>query len=375
MRILQIICTLGTGGAEKLLLDTVVLYRKAGIEMDVLVLWDNDFQFTKALEELNCCKIFILKKSERFNDIYNPLAIFKIKKILKDYDIAHVHLFPPQYFVLFANMLNGDKTKLVFTEHSTSNTRIANRIFKVIEKFVYSKYDKVICITEEIEKKYQRYLGLNDKWIVINNGIDLQKIREALSYEKSDLGYDEDVKLLIMVAGFRIGKDQDTVIRALLLLPSSFKLLLVGDGIRKEELTKLVEDLNLVDRVNFLGQRMDVPRLLKSSDFIILSSQYEGLSLSSVEGMASGKPFIASNVPGLTDLVKNAGILFEDGNSEQLAEIIISLSNNQEEYQHVVSQCIERAQEYDISIMINRHIELYRSLILQPDKTENNKVN
>ena len=53
MKILQVINSLATGGAEKLLLDTLPLYRKAGIEMDVLLLWDNNHPFTVALKELN----------------------------------------------------------------------------------------------------------------------------------------------------------------------------------------------------------------------------------------------------------------------------------------------------------------------------------
>lgn len=129
MKILQIVNSLGTGGAEKLLLDTIPLYVDKGIQMDILLLWDNDLPFTKALEKLSCCKIHILKKSGNYKHIYNPLSVFKIRKILKDYDIAHVHLFPAQYFTVFANILNGNKTKLLFTEHSTSNKRLQNAVF------------------------------------------------------------------------------------------------------------------------------------------------------------------------------------------------------------------------------------------------------
>ncbi len=110
MRVLQIINSLGTGGAEKLLLDTIPLYRAQGIEMDVLLLWDNDTMFTRELQKMNCCKIHIIKKSNRIQDIYNPFAIFKIAKLLKQYDLAHVHLFPAQYYVVFANLWNGRKT-------------------------------------------------------------------------------------------------------------------------------------------------------------------------------------------------------------------------------------------------------------------------
>lgn len=363
MRILQIDNSLGTGGVEKLILDTVPLYRKAGIEMDVLLLWDNDLPFTKALEEIDCCNVFILKKSENDKDVYNPAFIFKIKEILKNYDIAHLHVFPSQYYAVFANLLNGGRTKLILTEHNTSNKRIANKIFKPIERFIYNRYDKIICISEEIKGIYQNYLNLPDKLVTINNGVDINKIIGTQPYSKPDIGYSEEDRLLIMVARFTDQKDQDTIINSLALLPEQYKLLLVGDGHRREELEKLAAKLNVSHRVNFLGQRMDVPKLLKTSDFVILSSHYEGLSLSSVEGMASGKPFIASDVPGLTNIVQNAGLLFEGGNAKQLAEIILYLDINEEEYKNVVEKCIKRAKEYDIKTMVNKYIDVYQSVL------------
>lgn len=363
MRILQIDNSLGMGGAEKLLLDTVPLYRKAGIEMDVLLLWDNDLPFTQELKKLDCCNIFILRKSQNEKEVYNPALIFEIKKFLKNYDLAHLHVFPSQYFAVFANILNGSKTKLILTEHNTSNGRITNKIFKPIEKFVYSKYDKVICITEEIEKQYQKYLGLSDKLLTINNGVDVNKISKAQPHIKSDFGYSTEDKLLIMVARFNKQKDQDTVIKALQYLPEHYKLLLVGDGKRREELERLVAELGLADRVNFLGIRSDIYSLYKMCDVAILSSHWEGFGLAAVEAMASGIPTIASQVDGLAQVVENAGILFKTENSQQLAEIIMTLENDEVEYKKVAEKCIERAQKYDIMKMVDKYIDLYQTVI------------
>jgi glycosyltransferase involved in cell wall biosynthesis len=363
MKILQIINSLETAGAEKLLLDTVPLYVKKGIKMDVLLLWDNDFPFTDSLRKLGCCNIYILKKSENRKDVYNPSAVLGIKKILSNYDIAHLHVFPSQYFAVFANLLNKGKTKLVLTEHNTSNSRIKNKIFKPVEHFVYNRYDKVICITDEIKNIYLDYLGLPDKLVTINNGVDIRRINSSQAYTKSDLGYREDEKLLIMVARFEDQKDQDTLIRALLNLPEKYKLLLVGIGKRRKELENLVLKLNLSERVRFLGQRMDVYQLIKTADFVVLSSHFEGLSLASVEGLASGKPFIASDVPGLKEIVKDAGLLFKKGDDRQLADLILSFENNQERYDDVVAGCLERADKYDISDMVNKYIELYHSVL------------
>lgn len=83
MKILQIINALGTAGAEKLLLDSIPVYRKLGIEMDVLLLWNNKHPFTKALQELKICKVIILNESDKERDIYKVSNIPKIAAILK----------------------------------------------------------------------------------------------------------------------------------------------------------------------------------------------------------------------------------------------------------------------------------------------------
>ncbi len=365
MRILHIDNSLGTGGAEKLLLDTIPLYKKAGIEVDLLLLWDNDLPFVNELKKLNCCNIYILKNSNNPKDVYNPFFIFKLKKYLKNYDIVHVHVFPSQYYAVFANLLNKKKTKLILTEHNTVNGRIGNKFLKPLERFIYNKYEKVICITKEIENIYRNYLNIDHKLITINNGVDVEKISRSLENKKTDFGYSENDKLLIMVARFNKQKDQDTVIKSLKYLPESYKLLLAGDGERKKELEKLVRESGLSKRVCFLGVRQDIYSLYKMCDIAILSSHWEGFGLAAVEAMASGVPIIASNVDGLAKVVENAGFLFEAGNSKQLAEIISYLTDNDELYQMVAEKCLIRAKEYDIKIMLHKYLNLYESIMIE----------
>ena len=366
MRVLQIINSLGTGGAEKLLLDTIPLYRAHGIEMDILLLWDHDDAlFTRELRKMNCCKIHIIKKSNRIRDIYNPFAIFKIAKLLKQYDLAHVHLFPAQYYVVFANLWNGNTTKLVFTEHNTTNTRLQRKIFKGIERFIYKRYGKIVCITEEIKQIYSNYLPkFQSKFQVIQNGVAIDKIQNTIPYSKvyAPFYLNTTDKIILQVAAFRSQKDQITLIKAMPYLDNHFKLFLVGDGDTLEKCQLICKDLGLEHRVFFLGQRNDIPELLKTADYVVLSSYYEGLSLASIEGLASGKPFIASDVAGLHDIVSGYGLLFEQGNSEQLAKIINSLDSNEVLYREVATLGMVRANEFDNNKMILKHIELYKAI-------------
>ncbi|MDB4162138.1 glycosyltransferase, partial [Bacteroidia bacterium] len=164
------------------------------------------------------------------------------------------------------------------------------------------------------------------------------------------------------VSSFHEPKDQITVIESLLNLSANVLLSFVGSGKLLKKTKLLVNELNLKNQVIFLGLRSDIPQLLKSADIVVLSSKYEGMSLSSIEGMASGRPFVASDVPGLSDIVAGAGVLFPQGDSKQLSIEINRLLENEQHYVNVVQQCQERAALYDVSTMVDEHIILYKSV-------------
>ena len=165
-----------------------------------------------------------------------------------------------------------------------------------------------------------------------------------------------------MIAGFRHQKDQDTLIRAMAQLPGNYSLQLVGDGPRRGELENLIAKLQLGDRVKLLGIRTDIPDILAHSDVVVLSSHWEGLSLSSIEGMASGRPFVASDVDGLREIVKGYGILFPHQDCRALASAIRQLCENPEEYRRVAERCQARAKQYDISLMAKKYNEVYQEI-------------
>jgi len=362
MKILQIIDSLTTGGAEKLILETIPLLSQKGIQVDLLVLDGNEYPYMKQLKALNCCTIFSLGKGS----LFNPFYILKIIPYLKKYDLLHVHLFPAQYWVILAKIISFSKVKLVFTEHNTSNTRMQKSFFRIIDRNVYKFYDKVVCISKEVKQVLLEYVDFkSNDLILIENGVNLNSINEALAIDKKKMNHTihETDKLLIQVAGFRIQKDQKTVIRAMQYLQSNVKLLLVGDGALRSECELLVSKLNLQERVFFLGVRTDVPSLLKTADVSVVSSHWEGFGLVAVEGMATGKPVIASDVPGLSNVVEGAGILFERGNEKDLALKIQELLDNVFYYTEVAKAGLDRANEYDINIMVDKQIKLYRELL------------
>lgn len=362
MKILIVVTSMRMGGAEKLLAETIPKYGEAGFEITLLVLHHLETELLSELRRKNCCKI-ILSTSR---SVYCPKNIGFIAKHLEAGQLVHVHLFPASFLTVSAAKMAKYSGPIIFTEHNTSNRRFRSELFAKINQIFYKRFTKVVCITAEIKEIVKKKVGLPEsKLVVIENGVDLKKIQSAAPYQKKELSRkisDSDF-LLVQVSSFREQKDHKTLISSLHFLPEEIKLILVGDGPLKADCELFARNENLSQRVFFLGNRNDVARILKTSDIAVLSSFHEGLSLSSVEGMASGKPFIGSDVPGLSEIVKNYGVLFPQGNSQQLAEKIEKLRNDKSYSGEVVEKCLARASQFDLSTMIDKHIDLYRSLI------------
>lgn len=349
------------GGAEKLLCESIPVYQKKNIKIDVLLLKSNATPLYKYLKNVLPNGLFSLTQGS----VYNPLLIFKIIPYLKSYDVLHVHLFPSLYWVVLAKILSFSKTPIVYTEHSTNNKRRNNPFFKIIDRFIYSKLNRVITIADEVDSELKKHLQFrkNDFFTLIANGIAIEKFSEASSLDRQ-LFFEGESKLLIQVSSFRYPKDQETLIKSLTLLPEFVKLLLVGDGPNKKACEEIAKNLGVDHRVLFLGIRTDVPQLLQTADIIVLSSKYEGLSLSSIEGMSVNKPFIATDAPGLREIVKNFGLLFKQGDSEALADHILNLNKDKDYYDEIAGKCLVRAKEFDIQKMVDKYIEVYKKLLI-----------
>lgn len=356
MKILHVITSLRTGGAEKLMVDLLPRLRDKGHEVDLLLFDGTDTPFRRSAEAAGI-KVFDLGKG---GSVYSPVKFFKLLPYLRKYDVVHTHNTAPQLFAALGSVLCS--VVLCTTEHNTSNRRRGWRWYAAIDRWMYGRYRKVICISQKAEDNLREFIGDSKAEITtINNGVDITKY--ALASTSPELNkIAPDSKKLIMVAGFRWEKDQDTIIKALPLLPRDFHLFLVGDGVRRQECENLAKQQGVSERVHFMGLRSDVANLLHAADYIIMSSHFEGLSLSSVEGMSVGKPFLASDVDGLREVVKGAGILFPHQDSAALAEEILKLDQSPELYQSVVQKCYNRALLFDISKMVDGYSKIYNNL-------------
>lgn len=360
MKILHIITSLRTGGAERLMLDLIPRLRKGGDEVELLVMDGTRTPFFEEALKLGI-KMHVLEVGGK---IYSLGKLWKMIPWLRCFDIVHTHNTPAQLFAAIGSVLCS--VVLCTTEHNTSNRRRGSRWYALIDRWMYSRYKKVICISEGTENQLRLHLrDKSDKIVTIFNGIDIAKYRDASSKRLSTV---EDQVTLIQVAGFRYQKDQDTVIRALSHLPEKFHLILVGDGERRSELESLVNSLELENRVHFLGVRSDISNLLKGADLAIMSSHWEGFGLAAAEAMAAGLPVLASDVDGLREVVKGAGILFPKGNDQKLADEILELTEDETYCKKIAQACSKRATIFDISTMASGYSSIYNDI-------KSNKIN
>lgn len=351
MRILHVITSLWTGGAEKLMVDLLPQLRSMGNEVELLLFNGARTPFYEQAETRGIT-IHTLGTS---GNVYNPKLIFKLLKFIRRYDIIHTHNTACQLFVPIAKCLTLGGAKLVTTEHNTFNRRRGKWLYRLPDLWMYAQYKKIICISDQTRANLEQHIGKNDKIVTIYNGVDTSSFVCPINDSRNKRNF-----IITMIAAFREQKDQDTLIRAMDYLPENYSLQLVGDGQRRPVLEKLAFGKT---NVKILGIRTDIPGILRSTDIVVLSSHWEGLSLSSIEGMASGRPFIASDVDGLHEMVSGAGILFPEGDHIALATAIRSLCESPDKYREVAEKCQARAKEFDISKMAKAYNSIYHEII------------
>lgn len=358
MKILHVITSLYTGGAERLMVDLLPRLTDGGRnQVEVLLLNGVETPFKQLLLEqgigIHCLSMT--------NDVYNPRKLLAVKRFLssRHYDIIHTHNTACQLFVPLACLCKKDTPILVTTEHSSANRRRSHRWLRPVDKWMYNRYKTIVCIADRAKENLEQYTDYRGSFITINNGVDIERFIQPIKDISTQNSF-----VVTMVAALRVEKDHTTLLKALKVLPNNYRLRIVGGGPHEvaDSVKHECHELGLDDRVDFMGLRQDIPDILAQGDINVLSSHWEGLSLSSIEGMASGRPFIASDVDGLREVVGGAGVLFPHGDAKELARLIQHLCEHPDEYREVAIRCQEKARQFDISVTANKYLGLYKRL-------------
>jgi glycosyltransferase involved in cell wall biosynthesis len=354
MRLLQVIDSLRIGGAEVLVRNMAPRLRQRGIDCEVLVLSRSQSSLEVSLQRDG---IKVVDTGDL--EIYSPRQVPILAKMIRGFDLVHVHLFPAQLWVVLAAQLQSDST-LVTTEHNTVNAR-RRWWLRPMDAWMYRQYSQIACNSNATAAELARWCPrVKDKLKVVPNGIPLQAFSNAEGADLSGLG-DGKIKA-VFVSRFEPQKDHVTLFRAIQLAPR-VHLFLLGDGPLRAQLEQLASDLGIASRVSFLGFRNDVAQVLKACDVYVHSTTSDGFGIAACEAMGAGLPVIASDVPGLAQVVQGAGVLTPMGNHERLAQELNILAES-EEKRHCMSQASRRrALDFNIERTVEKYIEMYQEVL------------
>lgn len=359
-KIVHIIESMKTGGAQKLLADLLPELKRLDADVELVVARKENNPYERKLESagINIVDLGI-------GNARNPLFIKSLRRYLKSHKteiaLLHVHLFPSLYVVPLSKI--GLGLKAVYTEHSTSNRRNKMKWIRPIEKIIYSQYSKIIGISEQVSQSISLWVGkrISSNVLTVHNGINLQDFSKIQSNPVDKRN--DDTRIAMMISRFAASKDQETVVKSIPYVEDENCLFVfAGDGETLPGIKALADSIGVANRCKFLGNVDDIPSLIKHADVGIQSSNWEGFGLTAVEFMASGVPMIATDVPGLSDVVRGAGALVNPKDPADMAEKLNEILKNPSTYNTMVEKGIQRAHRYEIKQTAKRLLEIYSSI-------------
>jgi glycosyltransferase involved in cell wall biosynthesis len=278
-------------------------------------------------------------------------------------DLIHAHSGKPGIIARLAGKICN--VPVIFTAHGwgfdPNAPKLRRNIALAAEKLLAKFATKIVCVSES-DRQLAIDLGVveADRVVTIHNGIDAG-VEVPVATTKSQ------TTQLIMVARFnKQQKDQVTLMKAIKQIDRDINVLLVGTGPDFEEAKHTAKELDIMSKVSFLGDRLDVPQLLAQSQIFVLSTHYEGLPISILEAMRAGLPIIATNVNGIPEQVVDGknGLLVERQDVDGLAQAITNLVDNPTLCQKMGYESIEKLQrEFTIDEMVASTKALYQSVI------------
>lgn len=212
---------------------------------------------------------------------------------------------------------------IVATQHSYQKFR-ARRIYKVYIRFIYQRLvsmlvDRYISVSRSQAEQLKKVIP-QGKVSVVHNAV---RAEDFASGTRSEAIQDDRKPAVLTVARLDRLKGIGYLIEAAALVPDAF-FFLAGDGPERAALEERAHELDIADRIIFMGRRNDIPSLLHSCDIFVLPSLLEGLPLSVMEAMSASKPVIGTNIDGINDLItdRENGLLVPAEDPGALADAI-----------------------------------------------------
>jgi glycosyltransferase involved in cell wall biosynthesis len=242
----------------------------------------------------------------------------------------------------------------------------------LLDRMTIRWVDRVIFNSQQVIPFALSYEGVRaEQAVYIPNGVSFEQQSRSLDALgiRSKLGISPAARVIGTVGRLSPQKGHRYLLSAfaqvLAQVPSAV-LLVIGDGPLRSELAEEARQLEIAERVHFLGQRGDVPDLLACMDVYVQSSLFEGMPNAVMEAMAAGKPVIATAIDGTKELISDGetGWLVEPSDAKAMAEGIVTVLKNPTEARRRGAAAAQRVRtDFSLERMVNAYDQLYRSLL------------
>ncbi len=360
-------------------MENIKILKNLGYEVHVLANFsfgnttsdERTKEFKEELENMGI-KVYNVPIPRKITAIKEMISSYKkIKKVCSEnnYDILHCHSPIGGVLARFAfKDFRKKGGKLIYTAHGFhffKGAPIKNWIiFYPIEKFCSRYTDCLITINKEDYKRAKNFKAKEVKYVP-GIGIDTKKIKDIKKNRKilNEFNIKDEV-VLVSVGELSNRKNHKVILKALEKVKGNFKYIICGQGAKKEELIKISKELNLQEKVEFLGYRQDVKEILKASDIFCFPSKQEGLPVALMEAMASGLPVICSDIRGNKDLIENkkGGYLLKSYDIDEYSIKIQELIENKFLREEMGNFNLEKIKDFDRKKVNTIMEEIYNEL-------------
>ncbi|MCK9351753.1 MAG: glycosyltransferase family 4 protein [Candidatus Paceibacterota bacterium] len=359
MKIIFIFDFLAPNDARKYLVDEIMFLRSQSIDARVVTLGKEDMSNTLYSDALFSRETFAcvpIPKLWKFSDWK------KLKKYLEDEhpDLIITCDAKADVVARIAARLSRIPMKVFVFAHNVSDIAKRTKFYDDVLSHVTDYY----IVTSEVAKIALSKMEVSPKKIaVLPDGISLEKYGLPPSRDiRAEYGIAPDEFVFIFLGDLIPSKNVPVLLRAMEKIPVG-RLLIVGDGREKAALKELSSSLGLSDRVIFEDSTLDVANLLMVSNAMVLPSKTdERLPLSVILGLYSGLPVITTELPGISELVKDRenGLIVRQQDSVELSRAMVELMTNGELYAKLKANAPKDLEKYSVSAHAVKLLTLFQ---------------
>jgi glycosyltransferase involved in cell wall biosynthesis len=353
----------GMLGAERVIIELCKNSHSFGFESHVGVIHNTqdripEFYSFLCKEGIPC---FLVEDTKNFS----ITRVGQIKTYCQTHsiEILHTHGYKEDLHAVFCGKLHK-----IATNHLWKRTDWKSHLYAWLDLLSLFLFNKVVGVSDEIVNEMKRK-GLQ-KAFKIPNGIDLSLFKKNFNKTdiKKQLFINENQIVIGMISSLTPEKNHELALNAFRKISEKYPnttLLIVGDGWMRTQIEAIIHDSNLNNRVKMLGSRSDIPELLSVIDLFLLPSKKEGLPMSLLEAMASGKAIVASSVGEIPNVIRNNtdGILIDCNSVEQLQNALEFMLNDTANLEKFGKSALERSMEFSARTMTESYCKIYEKVL------------